>query len=738
MGIALALFPLISKAQTYSAWGVAVNETGHMYDSITNSGDELKFVFQNTPATAWGNARLVIYYEGNFGDYYDVLDVYDESPNYFGYTNETMNDCGPEDSTVFSILPAYINTWNANNSIEFTCYPNSGNGGCNFGRVRARLVYNYCLAGMPIAYATPSITSSALCASDPPSALTGLPAGGTFSGPGVSGSSFNPASLSPGVYVVAYTATDGQNCTTTGYLNVQIRTSPVVNNNNPVYVCNGNSTTLTASGGASFVWFTNATLTNSIASTPTYTTPALTQSTDYWVAAVSQNFGFSMSSINSSGSSVVDHNNLTGDDRSGIAVSKRHVYVVGDNNTARYDLNLTPASGVSLPIRDAIFSDLSTGKLWSLWNTTTTAAPGYNSPDFSVDAIRGLDSNLNFTNEFVYLSQVIDMAPYDAVSGIFAGMGHVGLYSGTDFNWYIIDITDGAVTNLGALNNSQLYGSENWACWGILESTCGGSYSAIFRNSNGNIISRRNLPAGNATNIGSFTNLSDMASITYNPWNSRWYFHHEYNGQFGGNSETLGYATASSNTVGCTGSGFGCPTKVTVNVPANATLDFPTAPICIADGPIPLTGGAPAGGNYTGIGVGTNASGTVFYPALAGVGTYTLTYTVNDNASGCTDAALKVVTVNECVGISEQSMTLGVSLFPNPNNGHFNYSVSSELQTLTITILDPQGREVYSTIENGLVAGTTKQINANLPSGIYFVKLSSGDHHQIQRMVIMK
>jgi len=45
-----------------------------------------------------------------------------------------------------------------------------------------------------------------------PIALSGSPAGGTFSGEGVAFSFFNPALLPPGLYTVTYTLDDGSGC----------------------------------------------------------------------------------------------------------------------------------------------------------------------------------------------------------------------------------------------------------------------------------------------------------------------------------------------------------------------------------------------------------------------------------------------------------------------------------------------------------------------------------------------
>jgi hypothetical protein len=47
---------------------------------------------------------------------------------------------------------------------------------------------------------------------DPDVTMNGLPNGGTFSGPGVTGSVFSPSTVGPGDYVIVYEYTDGNGC----------------------------------------------------------------------------------------------------------------------------------------------------------------------------------------------------------------------------------------------------------------------------------------------------------------------------------------------------------------------------------------------------------------------------------------------------------------------------------------------------------------------------------------------
>jgi len=62
----------------------------------------------------------------------------------------------------------------------------------------------------------PTVTASALdmiCLDDAMAALSGSPAGGTWTGPGTSGNNFDPMAAGSGSHVLMYSYTDGNGCT---------------------------------------------------------------------------------------------------------------------------------------------------------------------------------------------------------------------------------------------------------------------------------------------------------------------------------------------------------------------------------------------------------------------------------------------------------------------------------------------------------------------------------------------
>jgi hypothetical protein len=124
----------------------------------------------------------------------------------------------------------------------------------------------------------------------------------------------------------------------------------------------------------------------------------------------------------------------------------------------------------------------------------------------------------------------------------------------------------------------------------------------------------------------------------------------------GATTQSISVNTGGSYTVSVTGTcpGTSLPVVVTVN-PATAVTLTTGNPVCSTDPVFALTGGVPAGGVYSGTGV----SGGNFNPAVAGVGTFIITYTYT-NSSGCTGTATSSMIVNNCGGCTSPPAKPGV------------------------------------------------------------------------------
>tara|TARA_Y100000782_G_scaffold113915_1_gene148385 strand:- start:3468 stop:6128 length:2661 start_codon:yes stop_codon:yes gene_type:complete len=326
-------------------------------------------------------------------------------------------------------------------------------------------------------------------------------------------------------------------------------------------LCDAGSLSLSASGNLEYLWYAGNDNTMAIDSNATFNPVVVS---DTFFSVYESDSVFYIQSLTSTGQ-VVDHNSLTGDDRGGIAVTDQYVYFNGDNNTARYDA-ATLANGVSLPRRDGIFSDLSTGDLYTLSNSSNGLPVGTYVTSFTVDEIVVMDTDLNLQNS-IALSQPIAMGgDYGNTSqaGIYSGYGYVIVYTGTQGNnWYKIDLPTGNVSFINTFSFTLKQANENWSHWGIATYE-NGADQIVFREYGTSNISKINLSTQATAVVETFSNLSDMASITYSPWLDRMYFHHESSSQFGSGSEMGGYIGGSS--IGGLGPAGGCPAKVYVDL----------------------------------------------------------------------------------------------------------------------------------------------------------------------------
>ena len=100
--------------------------------------------------------------------------------------------------------------------------------------------------------------------------LSGTPAGGTFSGTGVTGTTFNPAS---GSQTITYDYTDPNGCSGSATASITVNTLPTISGGADATVCAGQTTTLTASGAVTYSWSPAATNGTAFAppTTATYT-----------------------------------------------------------------------------------------------------------------------------------------------------------------------------------------------------------------------------------------------------------------------------------------------------------------------------------------------------------------------------------------------------------------------------------------------------------------------------------
>ena len=304
-----------------------------------------------------------------------------------------------------------------------------------------------------------------------------------------------------------------------------------------VEVCIGSDTLLIEQNGQTLAWYASMGASSPLEVTDEFLLTNVATSTSYYPSFADMTLE-TFNGLNVNDFAAVDHDSYSGDDRGGIAVTKDYLYVVGDNNTVRMRAS-DLSELISLPIRDGIFSDLSSGKLYDLYNVSEDANIYDWGTPYTVEALAEMDEDLEYTGNMITLSQPIDINNY--YNGMFPGSGFLIFYEYQSNEWYHISLTDGTVANIGTNQSPNLYGSENWSDWGF--ATINGADTMVYyRDGSSDDIVGMNVNTGEVTVVYSFNDISDMSSITYSPWHSRMYFHHEYESDLISESdETAGY-----------------------------------------------------------------------------------------------------------------------------------------------------------------------------------------------------
>lgn len=89
-------------------------------------------------------------------------------------------------------------------------------------------------------------------------------------------------------------------------------------------------------------------------------------------------------------------------------------------------------------------------------------------------------------------------------------------------------------------------------------------------------------------------------------------------------------------------------------------------------------------------------------------------------------------------GVGDQQLQLNqMKFYPNPGNGKFNLSfVLDEKGDTDVTVMNVEGRTVYNEQLKNFSGAYTKEIDiSSQPKGIYFVKVTQGQHSLVKKLV---
>jgi len=478
----------------------------------------------------------------------------------------------------------------------------------------------------------PAITFSGLavqyCINSPVAVLTGFPTGGTFSGAGITGNSFNPAVAGLGSHTITYQYTNpSTGCSNTTTQSTIVYDMPVANAGTGGNTCGltfslsatpsvGNGT-WTATGPGTATYSPNASSANATATVSGYGTYTFTWTennngcTDD--AAVTVNFYEQPVVSAGTGGSECDLDfTFTGSANPGTGT-----WSSSGPGTAFYTNVSSPTSSVMVSV-SGIYTFT-----YTVTNGTCTASDqvtvNFNTLPVADAGLDGSECDLDFV--------------FNATPSV--GTGTWTQVSGPGTSAFSPDVNDPAATVTVTVSGTYTF---NWTedHNGCISSD---DVSVVFHAlpvvgisglnpayciNETDIINMTGTPAG-----GIFSGPGVQGTV-FSPAVAGVGIHtvlYDYTDNFGcSNSQSQLVQVYGLTATSFTGLG------------TDYCVDYTTAVV--------LTG-TPPGGIFTGNGV----SGSVFTPSVAGVGTHTITYNANDN-NGCANSASQTVTVNELPVVS--------------------------------------------------------------------------------------
>lgn len=166
---------------------------------------------------------------------------------------------------------------------------------------------------------------------------------------------------------------------------------------------------------------------------------------------------------------------------------------------------------------------------------------------------------------------------------------------------------------------------------------------------------------------------------------------------------------------------------VTINDLPVVTFTLADDTICTGSPAFSLSGGSPAGGTYSGTGVGAN----IFNPAAFQAGTSTvITYTYTNTSTSCSNSATDIISIDACLSIEETEAIESISVYPNPTNGLLK--IDNIQSSAVYTVISISGQVVGK----GEISSHANTIDmTHIQNGVYLLQLQQGENTQTVRVV---
>lgn len=454
--------------------------------------------------------------------------------------------------------------------------------------------------------------------------LVGNPAGGTFSGTGVTGSQFDPGTAGVNTHTITYDYTDGNGCSNSTTTDITVLPVPSVGAGADQDICDGDQVTLTANNpdGATIVWDNGVVdgVPFSPGATNTYTVTAdlagcvSTDQVDVNVIPL-PTFGFNST------------------DPSMCGANDGEIIITGLDPNTNYNVTYDDDGSTVGP---TALNSNAAGEI---------IIPGLNSGTYNNFIVEHATSGCTGTSPTN--TQLTDpSAPtVDPVTDI--GVCHgdnvpainfTSPDAGATFAWTNNETSIGLAAN-GNGNIATFVGNNPGTSPVVATVTVTPSVAGCVGAPEMFTITINPLPTPDIDPLADVCVDGGLVNLTANPNGGTFSGTGVTGSQFdpqaaGAATHTITYDYTDGN--GCSNS---TTEDIVVNPLPTPSID-PQAALCLDDAPVTLSGN-PAGGVFNGNGI----TGNDFDPGAAGVGTTTVTYEYTD-ANGCTNTDDLDISVN--------------------------------------------------------------------------------------------